>query len=153
MLRIMSRNRSVFFIAAAMTVFLLTNSITLTTPAMASSKGGGSVAQEQVSTGNSNVDKEINKFYSCISKTHQDPPSIDKVDNCYYQTSGGSDSGGTTTSIITTSGTGPTSTSGSTIHHHKHGNSPGNSDVTGTTTGTDTAILPTSASTSHHHKK
>lgn len=141
----MSQNRSVFFIVSAITLSLLTTSITSTTSAMASSKGGGSVAQEQVSTGNSNLDKGINKFYSCISKTHQDPPSIEKVDNCYYQTSGGSDSGGTS----------PTSTSGSTIHHHKHGNSPSKSDVTGTTTGTgaDTPILPTSASTSHHHKK
>ena len=59
---------------------------------MASSKGGGSVAQERVSTGNSNLDKEINKFYNCISKTHQDPPSIEKVDSCYYQGLGGSDS-------------------------------------------------------------
>ena len=54
-------------------------------PVMASAKGGGSVVQEQVKTGNSNLDKEINKFYNCISKTHQDPPSIEKVDNCYYQ--------------------------------------------------------------------
>ena len=59
---------------------------------MASSKGGGSVVQEQVNSGNSNLDKEINKFYNCISKTHQDPPSINKVDNCYYQALGGSGS-------------------------------------------------------------
>ena len=45
------------------------------------------VVQEQVSTGSLNLDKEINKFYHCISKTHEDPPSIQSVDNCYYQTS------------------------------------------------------------------
>jgi len=36
--------------------------------------GGAFVIQEQVNTGNPNLDKQINKFYSCISKTHQDPP-------------------------------------------------------------------------------
>jgi hypothetical protein len=55
--------------------------------AMAASNGGAFVVQEQVSTGNLNLDKEINKFYHCISKTHEDPPSIQSVDNCYYQTS------------------------------------------------------------------
>src|SRR5947209_14852677 len=98
-------NRALFFIATAITLSLLTTGITINTPAFASSKGGGSVAQEQVSTGNSNLDKEINKFYSCISKTHQDPPSIEKVDNCYYQGLGGSDSGGTTSGGVTTGGT------------------------------------------------
>jgi hypothetical protein len=117
----MSLNRSGFFIAAAITFSLLTTSITLTTSAMASSKGGGSVMQEQVKTGNSNLDKEIDKFYSCISKTHQDPPSIEKVDNCYSQTLSGSggDGGSSTTGSITTSGTSPTSASSSTSHHHK----------------------------------
>jgi hypothetical protein len=105
------------------------------TLAMASSKGGGSVAQEQVSTGNSGLDKEINKFYNCISKTHQDPPSIEKVDNCYYQGLGGSDSGGATTGDITTGGTSTSSTSGSTSHHHKH-ETVSNRDVAGTTTAT-----------------
>ena len=35
----------------------------------------------------SHLDKQINKFYNCISKTHQDPPSIQIVDNCYSQNS------------------------------------------------------------------
>ncbi len=115
---------------------------------MASSKGWGSVVQEQVNTGNSNLDKETNNFYNCISKTHQDPPSINKVDNCYYQALGGSDSSGggsTSNSGATGTGTSPTSS----IHHHKHGNSASNSGVTGT----GTLIIPTSASTIHHHKK
>jgi hypothetical protein len=49
--------------------------------------GGASVIQEQVNTGNSVLDKEINKFYSCISKTHQDPPTKQIVDDCYSQNS------------------------------------------------------------------
>src|SRR5437879_6004286 len=48
---------------------------------------GASVIQEQVNTANPNLDKEINKFYSCISKTHQDPPSKQIVDDCYSQNS------------------------------------------------------------------
>jgi hypothetical protein len=54
---------------------------------MAVTIGGASVIQEQVNTGNPVLDKEINKFYSCISKTHQDPPIIQIVDNCYSQNS------------------------------------------------------------------
>ncbi|MGB6673698.1 MAG: hypothetical protein WBE34_14815 [Candidatus Nitrosopolaris sp.] len=54
----MSLNRSGFFIAAAITISLLATSITLTPSAMASSKGGGSVMQEQVKTGNSNLTKK-----------------------------------------------------------------------------------------------
>lgn len=112
-----------------MTISLLASSITFATPVMASSKGGGGpVTQEQVNTGNSNLNKEINKFYSCISKTHQDPPSIEKVDNCYYQTLGGSGSvsGSTTNNAETGTGNSQTSTSASTSTstshtHHKHG--------------------------------
>ncbi len=139
----MYSNRTLLFISAAVTFSLLTTSTALTTPAMASSKGGGSVVQEQVNTGNSNLDKEINNFYYCISKTHQDPPSINKVDNCYSQALGGS--GSTSNSGASGTGTSPTSS----FHHHKHGNSASNSGVTGT----GTLILPTSASTIHHHKK
>ena len=139
----MYSNRALLFIAAAVTLSLLTTSTALTTPAMASSKGVGSVVQEQVNSGNSNLDKEINKFYNCISKTHQDPPSINKVDNCYYQALGGG--GSTSNSGAMGTGTSPTSS----IHHHKHGNSTSNSGVAGT----GTLILPTSASTIHPHKK
>ena len=65
---------------------------------MAARNAGALVVQEQVSTGNLSLDKEINKFYHCISKTHADPPSIQSVDNCYSQTSIGdyqSSAGGT----------------------------------------------------------
>ncbi|HYA85252.1 MAG TPA: hypothetical protein VEH06_17670 [Candidatus Bathyarchaeia archaeon] len=47
------------------------------------------VVQEQVDTGNAKLDKQINKFYHCISKTHEDPPSIQTVDNCYNRNSVG----------------------------------------------------------------
>lgn len=140
----MYSNKALLFIAAV-TLSLLTTSTALSTPAMASSKGGGSVVQEQVNTGNSGLDKEINKFYNCISKTHQDPPSINKVDNCYSQALGADYSGGSTTSIGTT----PTLKSTTSIHHHKHGNSAGDSVVPGT----GTLIPSTSASTGQHHKK
>ncbi len=49
---------------------------------------GGPVIQEPVTTGNSHLDYAINKFYNCISKIHKDPPTIEKVDNCHYQTVG-----------------------------------------------------------------
>ncbi|MGC2572843.1 MAG: hypothetical protein WA364_15135 [Candidatus Nitrosopolaris sp.] len=54
-------------------------------------RGTGPVIQEPVDTGNQHLDKAINKFYNCLSHTHEDPPTVQKVDNCYYQTlSGGS---------------------------------------------------------------
>jgi hypothetical protein len=50
--------------------------------------GAGPVIQEPVDTGNLHLDKAINKFYNCLSHTHEDPPTIQKVDGCYYQTVG-----------------------------------------------------------------
>jgi hypothetical protein len=119
----MHTNRSLYFIIAlAVTLSLLTTSFAVVSPAMASSKGGGSVLQEKVSSGNSGLDKKINSFYSCISKTHQDPPTREKVDNCYYQTvSGGGSNNGGSASDTTAGGTSSPSTTGSTNnHHHKH---------------------------------
>jgi hypothetical protein len=115
-------NRVFFLMAAVIPLVLLTTSITLITPAMASSKssrGGGPVTQEQVNSGNSQLDKEVNKFYSCISKTHQDPPTIEKVDNCYYQNVGGSGDSSTSNSDTTGIGSSPTSASTSASQHHK----------------------------------
>jgi hypothetical protein len=110
-------NRALYMIiASAVTLLLLTTSTAAISPALASNKGGGSVVQEQVSTGNSGLDKDINKFYSCISKTHQDPPTRQIVDNCYYQTVSGTSNSGDTAAGDTSS----TSTAGSTSHHHKH---------------------------------
>lgn len=77
-----------------LSIITANTSINFAMAASSGNGGGASVVQEQVNTGNPNLDKEINKFYSCISKTHQDPPSIQVVDNCYYQTSiGGINSG------------------------------------------------------------
>jgi hypothetical protein len=118
-------NKIFFLMAIVIPLFLLMTGITLITPAIASSKsskGGGSVTQEQVNSGDSQLDKEVNKFYSCISKTHQDPPTREKVDNCYYQNVGGSGTNGaspTSNSDTTGIGSSPTSTSTSTSHHHK----------------------------------
>ena len=47
------------------------------------------VIQEQVNSGNPDLDKHINKFYHCMSRTHEDPPSIQTVDRCYSQNSVG----------------------------------------------------------------
>ncbi|MGA9154619.1 MAG: hypothetical protein WBZ36_28890 [Candidatus Nitrosopolaris sp.] len=55
--------------------------------------GAGPVIQEQVDTGNLHLDKAINKFYNCLSHTHEDPPTVQKVDVCYHQTLGGSNGG------------------------------------------------------------
>jgi len=123
MVIMMMRNRALFFMSAAITLSLLIASIGLTTPAMASSKGikggGGPVTQEQVSTGNPTLDKEINKFYSCISKTHQDPPTIEKVDSCYYQALSGAGGSTTTSHGLTGPDANPPSPSTSTSQHHK----------------------------------
>jgi hypothetical protein len=51
--------------------------------------GTGPVIQEPVDTGNPHLDKAINKFYNCLSHTHDDPPTVQKADDCYYQTVGG----------------------------------------------------------------
>jgi hypothetical protein len=50
--------------------------------------GAGPVIQEPVDTGNPHLDKAINKFYNCLSHTHEDPPTVQKVDDCFYQNLG-----------------------------------------------------------------
>jgi hypothetical protein len=55
--------------------------------------GAGPVIQEPVDTGNHHLDKAINKFYNCLSHTHEDPPTVQKADDCYYQTLGSNDDG------------------------------------------------------------
>ena len=82
-------NPLLILVAIIFGLSILTTNISINL-AMAASKGGAFVVQEQVSTGNLNLDKQINKFYHCISKTHEDPPTIEKVDNRYYQALGGS---------------------------------------------------------------
>jgi hypothetical protein len=50
--------------------------------------GAGSVIEEPVDTGNLHLDKAINKFYNCLSDAHEDPPTVQKADDCYYETVG-----------------------------------------------------------------
>jgi len=83
-----SRSSLLTLIAACITIGV--SLLTVDNAMAASNVNGGTtrsgpVVQEQVSTGNPTLDKEINKFYSCISKTHQDPPTKQIVDDCYYQ--------------------------------------------------------------------
>jgi len=87
--------------------------------------GGASVVQEQVNTVNPILDKEINKFYSCISKTHQDPPTIQIVDNCYSQNS-----------IAGISG------SGSINHHYNNNNNNNNNNNTTSKSNSTIATAP-----------
>jgi hypothetical protein len=85
-----------------------------------------------VSTGGSSLDKGINKFYSCISKTHQDPKTIEKANSCYYQGVGGSGVGNVGSADnkgLTGSGDISAYSSASSGHHHKHHISTGSSDM------------------------
>lgn len=58
------------------------------------SSKGSAVILIPVNTGDPVLDKQINKFYSCISKTHLDPPTKDQLDSCYYQNVSGQSSNG-----------------------------------------------------------
>ena len=96
-------NKLPILIAATIGLSILTTSISVNS-ALARSKyesgyggmgygGAGPVIQEPVDTGNPHLDKAINKFYNCLSHTHEDPPTVQKVDDCYYQTLGNNDGG------------------------------------------------------------
>jgi hypothetical protein len=102
-------NKLPLLIAATVSLSILTTNISVN-PAIAKSKhesgnggmgyggyggmgyggmgygGAGPVIQEPVDTGNPHLDKAINKFYKCLSHTHEDPPTLQRVDDCYYQT-------------------------------------------------------------------
>ena len=75
----------------------LVSSSTSGTTSSASSNSHGSkgsaVILIPVNSGDPALDKQINKFYSCISKTHMDPPTKDQLDSCYLQNVGGQNSG------------------------------------------------------------
>src|ERR1051326_6888419 len=67
----------------------------------AASDSGGAVPVVPVKTGNAKLDKNINKFYSCIKKTghtggNNPEPSRDEVNNCYLKVFTGSSGSGTT---------------------------------------------------------
>jgi hypothetical protein len=69
---------------------------------------GSAVIEVPVNSGDPALDKHKSKFYSCVSKTHLDPPSKDQVDTCYFQFVG-RDSGNSQSSRDTTS-----------THSHSH---------------------------------
>ncbi len=71
---------------------LVTSSDIVISALAVSSGSSGAVIQEAVNTGNPELDKQVNNFYSCISKITHDPQEPDKaqVDNCYFQIFGGS---------------------------------------------------------------
>ena len=95
-------NKLLLLIAATIGLSILTTNISVNSAIARGTHGRGSgyggmghngvgpVIQEPVDTGNPYLDKAINKFYNCLSHTHEDPPTIEKTDNCYYQTLGGS---------------------------------------------------------------
>ena len=53
----------------------------------AGSGSSGQVIQEAVNTSNPELDKQVNKFYDCVSKITHEPqePGKAEVDNCYFQ--------------------------------------------------------------------
>ena len=71
---------------------LVTNNRTVISAQAISSVSSGPVIQEAVNTGNPDLDKQINNFYSCISKITHEPqePGKAAVDNCYFQIFGAS---------------------------------------------------------------
>src|SRR6476660_7317720 len=97
-----------------------------TTPVLAhSGKSSGAVPLIPIATGNPQLDKQIQQFYSCIKKTGhtggtKPEPSRDEVNGCYFQvfSSNGSSSS-------TTSSSSSFSSSGSHGHGHKHGQKTG----------------------------
>ena len=70
---------------------LVTNSRIVVSALAVSSGVAGPVIQEAVNTGNPDLDKQVNKFYGCISKITHEPqePGKAEVDNCYFQIFGG----------------------------------------------------------------
>jgi len=88
------------------------------------SSRAGAVPLIPIATGNPQLDKQIQQFYSCIKKTGhtggtKPEPSRDEVNGCYFQvfSSSGSSSSSTTSSSF--------SSSGSHGHGHKHGQTTG----------------------------
>ena len=75
-----------------MVLTLVTNGGIVISALAVSSGSSGPVLQEAVKTGNPDLDKQVNKFYGCISKITHEPQEPDKaqVDNCYFQIFGGS---------------------------------------------------------------
>jgi hypothetical protein len=70
-----------------------TSRTTRSPPSISHDSKGSAVILIPVNSGDPALDKQINKFYSCISKTHMDPPTKDQLDSCYLQNVGGQSSG------------------------------------------------------------
>jgi hypothetical protein len=85
-----------------------------------SGKSSGAVPLIPIATGNPQIDKQIQQFYSCIKKTGhtggtKPEPSRDEVNGCYFQVF--SNSGSSSSSSF--------SSSGSHGHGHIHGQKTG----------------------------
>lgn len=79
------------FVLAIVLAFVTNGRIVISVLAV-SSVSSGPVIQEAVNTGNPELDRQVNKFYGCISKITHEPqePGKAEVDNCYSQIFGGS---------------------------------------------------------------
>src|ERR1051326_7459721 len=89
-----------------------------------SGKSSGAVPLIPIATGNPQLDKQIQHFYSCIKKTGhtggtKPEPSKDEVNGCYFQAFSGSGSSSSTSSSSSFS------SSGGHGHGHKHGQKTG----------------------------
>lgn len=87
-------------------------------------KSSGAVPLIPIATGNPQLDKQIQQFYSCIKKTGhtggtKPEPSRDEVNGCYFQVFSNSGSSSSTSSSSSFS------SSGSHGHGHKHGQKTG----------------------------
>jgi hypothetical protein len=79
------------FVPVIVLAFVTNNGIVISVLAV-SSGSSGQVIQEAVNTSNPELDKQVNKFYDCVSKITDEPqePGKAEVDNCYFQIFGGS---------------------------------------------------------------
>ena len=79
------------FVPVIVLAFVTNNGIVISALAVGSSSSG-QVIQEAVNTSNPELDKQVNKFYDCVSKITHEPqePGKAEVDNCYFQIFGGS---------------------------------------------------------------
>ncbi len=89
-----------------------------------SGKSSGAVPLIPIATGNPQIDKQIQQFYSCIKKTGhtggtKPEPSRDEVNGCYFQVFSSSGSSSSTSSSSSFSSI------GSHGHGHKHGQKTG----------------------------
>jgi hypothetical protein len=110
----------------------IATTVSFTTPVLAvkkvsthSGKSSGAVPLIPIATGNPQLDKQVQQFYSCIKKTGhtggtRPEPSRDEVNGCYFQVFSNSSSGSSSSTSSTTS-----SSSSS------HGDGPGHGQKTG----------------------